>query len=86
MATPAARLATRVAAQVEPTIPHPEAGPNGTLFTLKGGAPQAGSTAFGSDRRTHLVAEAATDGGVQTNSRDIVLALRGLGIYNEVKL
>jgi hypothetical protein len=67
-------------------VPHPEMGPNGYLFTLKGGAPTAGSVAFGPQRYMHRIDEAATDGGVQSISRDLALSLRGLGIYNEVKL
>jgi hypothetical protein len=84
--TPAARQAARIAAGQEASKVHPELAPNGSLFTLKGGVPQAGSTAYGPNRLTHLISEAVADGGVQTQDRTIADALRGLGIYNETKL
>lgn len=81
--TPQQRQAARHAAGAE--ITHPEMA-NGSLFTLKPGAPQSGSVGYGIQRFTHHISEAAADGGVQTQDKFLASALRSLGIYNETKL
>lgn len=86
MTTPAQRQTSRISAGLEPATPHPSLAPNGSLFTIKGGAPHSGSVAFETTRALHSIDEAAADGGVQTWDRSLAEALRGLGIYNETKL
>lgn len=87
MATPLARMQTRIAANQEPAKPEGgEAGPNGSTFALKGGAPQAGSTVWGPQGYAHYISECVADSGVQTNSRALAAALLQLGVYNQTKL
>lgn len=85
MTTPAARQTSRRSAGTESTVTHGDMG-NGSLFTLKGGAPQAGSCGYGPQRFMHQVGEAAADGGVQTGDHHLAAAIKGMGIYDEVKL
>lgn len=82
--TPAARQQARVAAGTESSTKHPEMGPNGTLFTIKGGQPTQGSCNY-ANGLTHRVDEAATDGGVLTFDVRLAVGLRSMGIYNEAK-
>lgn len=84
--TPAARQAARRSAGVESPVTHVAEGPNGSLFTVKGGAPQAGSCGYGPLRYMHQIGEAVVDSGVQTGDHHLASALRGLGVYNETKL